>query len=197
MPSFGQWEETVLEHSFDYVDHISIHTYLGNYSHSASFLASTDVMDGFIDEVIVLADAVAAKRRSKKRLMLNVWYRTRNEVAPAVDRWPMAPPILEEIYTMEDALALRRHLHSLLNHADWVRVACLAQLVNVIAPIRTKTGGGAWRHTIFFPFSHMSRVGRGSILHAQVETEACYASYNNTDGRLVGLFQRLMCRISR
>ncbi|WP_246800323.1 alpha-L-arabinofuranosidase C-terminal domain-containing protein [Bradyrhizobium sp. ERR14] len=85
----------------------------------------------------------------------------------------------------------------MLNHADWVRVACLAQLVNVIAPIRTKTGGGAWRQTIFFPFAHMSRVGRGSILHAQVETEACYASYNNTDDRLVGLSQRLMCRISR
>ncbi|MBB4423678.1 alpha-L-arabinofuranosidase [Bradyrhizobium sp. CIR48] len=110
MPSFGQWEETVLKHSFDYVDYISIHTYLENYSHSASFLASTDVMDGFIDEVVVLADAVAAKRRSKKRLVLsfdewNVWYRTRNEVAPAVDRWSMAPPILEELYTMEDALA--------------------------------------------------------------------------------------------
>ncbi|MDA9463126.1 arabinosylfuranosidase ArfA [Bradyrhizobium sp. CCBAU 53415] len=189
MPSFGQWEETVLEHTFDYVDYISIHTYLENYSQdTASFLASTDLMDSFIEEVVVLADAVAAKRRSKKRLMLsfdewNVWYRTRNEVAPVVDRWPVAPPILEQSYTMEDALAFGGACISLLNHADRVRIACLAQLVNVIAPIMTKTGGGAWRQTIFFPFAHMSRFGRGMILRAQVETEAYYASYNNPDGR--------------
>ncbi|SCB55373.1 Alpha-L-arabinofuranosidase C-terminus [Bradyrhizobium shewense] len=75
---------------------------------------------------------------------------------------------------------------SLLNHANRVRVACLAQLVNVIAPITTKAGGGAWRQTIFFPFAHMSRFGRGRILHAQVETEAYYASYNNPDGRPAG-----------
>lgn len=157
MPSYGRWEDTVLDLSFDHVDYISLHTYLNNYRRdTASFLASADLMDRFIDEVVALADAVAAKRRSDKRLMLsfdewNVWYRTRRSRGDRVkEGWPVAPPILEEIYTMEDALAFGGACISLLNHADRVKVACLAQLVNAIAPIMTETGGGAWRQTIFF-----------------------------------------------
>ena len=176
MPSFGQWEDTVLEDTFDHVDYISLHTYLNNYRQdTASFLASPDLMDRFIEEVVSLADAVAAKRRSNKRVMLsfdewNIWYRTRRTRADRVrEGWPVAPPILEEIYTMEDALAFGGACISLLNHADRVRVACLAQLVNVIAPIMTETGGGAWRQTTFFPFAHMSRFGRGKVLRTQVE----------------------------
>ena len=170
MPSFGQWEDTVIEHTFDHADYISLHTYLNNYRQdTASFLASPDLMDSFIDEVVAIADAVAAKRRSTKRMMLsfdewNVWYRTRRKRADRVkEGWPVAPPILEEIYTMEDALAFGGACISLLNHADRVKTACLAQLVNVIAPIMTETGGPAWRQTIFFPFAHMSRFGRGKV----------------------------------
>ncbi len=189
MPSYGRWEDTVLDLSFDHVDYISLHTYLNNYRQdTASFLASADLMDRFIDEVVALADAVAAKRRSDKRLMLsfdewNVWYRTRRSRGDRVkEGWPVAPPILEEIYTMEDALAFGGACISLLNHADRVKVACLAQLVNAIAPIMTETGGGAWRQTIFFPFAHMSRFGRGSVLRAQVESESYDTSYYDPRG---------------
>ena len=114
---------------------------------TAAFLASPDLMDSFIEEVVAIADAVAARRRSNKRIMLsfdewNVWYRTRRTRADRVkEGWPVAPPILEEIYTMEDALAFGGACISLLNHADRVKCACLAQLVNVIAPIMTETGG--------------------------------------------------------
>ena len=88
----------------------------------------------------------------------NVWYRTRrNRAARVQPGWPVAPPILEEIYNMEDALAFGGVCISLLNHADRVKVACLAQLVNVIAPIMTETGGPAWRQTIFYPFMHFRR----------------------------------------
>ena len=145
-------------------------------------------MDSFIDEVVAIADAVAAKRRSPKRMMLsfdewNVWYRTRRKRADRVkEGWPVAPPILEEIYTMEDALAFGGACISLLNHADRVKTACLAQLVNVIAPIMTETGGPAWRQTIFFPFAHMSRFGRGKVLRAQVESETYDASYYDPRG---------------
>ena len=189
MPSYGRWEDTVLDLSFDHVDYISLHTYLNNYRRdTASFLASADLMDKFIDEVVALADAVAAKRRSDKRLMLsfdewNVWYRTRRSRGDRVkEGWPVAPPLLEEIYTMEDALAFGGACISLLNHADRVKVACLAQLVNAIAPIMTETGGGAWRQTIFFPFAHMSRFGRGSVLRAQVESESYDTSYYDPRG---------------
>ena len=179
----------MIEHTFDHAEYISLHTYLNNYREdTAAFLASPDLMDSFIDEVVAIADAVAAKRRSPKRMMLsfdewNVWYRTRRKRADRVkEGWPVAPPILEEIYTMEDALAFGGACISLLNHADRVKTACLAQLVNVIAPIMTETGGPAWRQTIFFPFAHMSRFGRGKVLRAQVESETYDSSYYDPRG---------------
>jgi alpha-N-arabinofuranosidase len=191
MPTFGAWEDTVLDHTFDHVDYVSLHTYLNNYRQdTASFLASPDLMDRFIEEVVALADAAAARRRSDKRMMLNfdewnVWYRTRRNRADRVrEGWPVAPPILEEIYTMEDALAFGGACISLLNHADRVRAACLAQLVNAIAPIMTETGGDAWRQTIFFPFAQMSRYGRGRVLRIQVESDTYESSYYDPRGPL-------------
>ena len=152
LPSFGFWDETVLKHAFDYVDHIAIHTYLNNWKDDAlAYLATPDFVDAFIEEVVAIADAAAAKRRSEKRIMLsfnewNVWYRTRRPYQIRMQPgWPIAPPILEEVYSVEDALVVGGFLISLLNHADRVRSACLAQLVNVIAPIMTETGGPAWR----------------------------------------------------
>ncbi|HWI78223.1 MAG TPA: alpha-N-arabinofuranosidase [Ramlibacter sp.] len=185
MSTFGAWEETVLRHTFEHVDYISLHTYLNDYANdSAAFLASSDLMDGFIDEVVAIADSVAASKQSRKRIMLsfdewNVWYRTRGnaEGARAKPGWPVAPPILEEIYTMRDALAFGGAAISLLNHADRVKVACLAQLVNAIAPIMTETGGPAWRQTIFHPFAQMSRFGRGRVLRAEIDSPSYEAVY--------------------
>jgi alpha-N-arabinofuranosidase len=189
MPTFGAWEDTVLEHTFDHVEWISLHTYLNNYAgDTAAFLACPDLMDSFIEEVVAIADAVAARRRSSKRIMLsfdewNVWYRTRRWRHERVkEGWPVAPPILEEVYTMEDALAFGGAVISLLNHADRVRCACLAQLVNVIAPIMTETGGPAWRQTIFYPFADMSRLGRGRVLRTRVESPTYDAIYLDPRG---------------
>jgi alpha-N-arabinofuranosidase len=90
----------------------------------------------------------------------NVWYRTRRSRKDRVkENWPVAPEILEEVYSMEDALTFGGACLSLLNHADRVKAACLAQLVNAIAPIMTETGGPAWRQTIFHPFAHFSNLG--------------------------------------
>jgi alpha-L-arabinofuranosidase len=145
-------------------------------------------MDSFIEEVVAIADAVAARRRSPKRMMLsfdewNVWYRTRRNRADRVkEGWPIAPPILEELYSVEDALAFGGLCISLLNHADRVRSACLAQLVNVIAPIMTETGGPAWRQTIFHPFAQMSRFGRGDVLRVNLECDTYSAAYYDPRG---------------
>ena len=189
MDTFGHWEDVVLEHCFDHVDYISLHTYLNDYAEDTpAFLASVDLMDSFIEEVVAIADAVAAKRRSSKRIMLsfdewNVWYRTRGRNKERTIRnWPIAPPILEEVYSMKDALAFGGACISLLNHADRVRVACLAQLVNVIAPIMTETGGPAWRQSIFFPFAHFSRHGRGAVLRTQIESPTYSATYFDPRG---------------
>ena len=189
MPTFGSWEDIVLEHVFDHVEFISLHTYINNYAgDTPAFLASPDLMDDFIDEVVAVADAVAARRRSGKRIMLsfdewNVWYRTRRtREARVKPGWPVAPPILEEIYTMEDALVFGGACIALLNHVDRVKVACLAQLVNVIAPIMTETGGPAWRQTIFHPFAQMSRLGRGRVLRAQIDSPTYAATYFDPRG---------------
>jgi alpha-N-arabinofuranosidase len=191
MPTFGTWEQTVLEHTFDHVEFISLHTYLNNYAgDTAAFLASSDLMDSFIDEVVAIADAVAAHRRSTKRLMLsfdewNVWYRTRrNRETRVLPNWPVAPHILEEIYTMEDALAFGGACISLLNHADRVKAACLAQLVNAIAPIMTEDGGPAWRQTIFFPFAQMSRYGRGRVLRIETDSPTYETRYFDPRGAI-------------
>jgi alpha-N-arabinofuranosidase len=189
MPTFGTWERTVLEHCFDHVEYVSLHTYLNNYADDLpAFLAAPDLMDDFIDEVVSIADQVAAARRSGKRIMLsfdewNVWYRTRRHPEQrTVPGWPVAPPILEEAYTMADALAFGGACISLLNHADRVKVACLAQLVNVIAPIMTEDGGPAWRQTIFYPFAQMSHFGRGQVLRAEIDSPNYDARYFDPRG---------------
>ncbi len=191
MPTYGRWEEAVLEHCFDHVQYISLHAYLNDYAlDAAAFFASPDLMDSFIDEVVAIADGVAAKRRSTKRIMLsfdewNVWYRTRGRNQErTIEDWPVAPPILEELYTMKDAIAFGGACIALLNHADRVRTACLAQLVNAIAPIMTETGGPAWRQTIFYPFAHFSRFGRGRVLRTQITSPAYAARYFDPRGAI-------------
>jgi alpha-L-arabinofuranosidase len=170
MTTFGAWEYEVLEQCFDEVDYISLHTYFTNpKSDTSHFLAALEPFEAFIKEVIAIADAVAAKRRSSKKILLsldewNVWYRARKGQHAHPVGWPQAPKLLEEVYDMQDALLVGGALISLLNHCDRVTAGCLAQLVNVIGPIMTETGGAAWRQTIFHPFALTARIARGKSL---------------------------------
>ncbi|MGM7679431.1 arabinosylfuranosidase ArfA [Microbacterium sp. A94] len=169
MPTFGSWERTVLEHTFDDVDFISCHSYYQEHSGDAQeFLASGVDMATFIEEVVAIADSVAATRKSDKRIMIsfdewNVWYLHREDGTQSGEElkdkgWPVAPRLLEDQYHALDAVVFGDLLITLLQHADRVRSASLAQLVNVIAPIMTEPGGPAWRQTTFFPFSITSRL---------------------------------------
>lgn len=167
MRTFGKWEAEALELAYDNVDYISLHQYYGNHSNDTpSFLAKSLEMEDFIYSVICVADYVKSFKRSKKTINLsfdewNVWYHSNG--AP-IERWSTAPNQLEDIYNFEDALVVACMLITLLRHADRVKIACLAQLVNVIAPIFTKTGGGAFRQTIFYPFEALSKHARGAAL---------------------------------
>ncbi|OME97419.1 alpha-N-arabinofuranosidase [Paenibacillus amylolyticus] len=169
MPSFPEWEATVLDHTYDHVEYLSLHQYYGNQEQDTpTFLARSLEMDRFIDTVKATCDYIKAKKRSKKTMYLsfdewNVWYHS-NENDSKMDPWQIAPPQLEDIYNHEDALLVGCMLISMLKHADRVKMACLAQLVNVIAPIMTDTSGGSWRQTIFYPFMHTSLFGRGTAL---------------------------------
>ena len=172
MPTFPQWEADVLEHTYEYVDYISLHQYFRNKDgDTRDFLAQTEKMDDFIRTVAAACDFIKAKQRSKKTLMLsfdewNVWYHSNSADDETMSRrpWGIAPRLLEDIYTFEDALVVGLILITLLKHSDRVTMACIAQLVNVIAPIMTEPDGPALRQTIYYPFMHASKFGRGIAL---------------------------------
>ena len=177
MPTFGEWERVVLSHCYDEVDYISCHAYYEDRGDRASFLASGVDMDHFIETVVATADHVKAVRGSTKTVDIsfdewNIWYNTRFEQVDkiaGVDNWPIAPRLLEDVYTVTDAVVFGSLLISLLKHADRVTSASLAQLVNVIAPIMTEPGGAAWRQTTFFPFAATSANARGEALRVTVD----------------------------
>ncbi|MDQ7879221.1 alpha-N-arabinofuranosidase [Microbacterium sp. QXD-8] len=179
MPTFGDWERVVLEHTYDDVDFISCHAYYEPKGDDyGSFLASGVNMDRFIEAVVATADHVKATRRSDKTINIsfdewNVWYQSRyNEVDKITDvaEWPVAPRLLEDSYSVLDAVVLGSLMISLIRHADRVTAASLAQLVNVIAPIMTEPGGPAWRQTTFHPFSLTSRLARDVALELKLDS---------------------------
>lgn len=177
MPTFGEWERIVLTHTYDDVDMISCHAYYQEHDGDIdSFLASAVDMDRFIDAVVATADHVGAVRGSDKKIDIsfdewNIWYMDRVEsVKPsAIDDWPVAPRLLEDVYSALDAVVFGSLMISLLAHADRVASASLAQLVNVIAPIMTEPGGPAWRQTTFFPFAITSRLAHGDAVRLQID----------------------------
>ena len=174
MPTFGEWERTVLRHTYDVVDYISLHSYYGNRSgDTGEYLACFCDMDRFIETVIDICDEIKTELNSDKTMFLsfdewNVWFHS-NEQDKALEKWTVAPPLLEDVYTFEDALVVGCLLITLLRHADRVKIACLAQLVNVIAPIMTEPRGRSWVQTIFYPFLHASLYGRGVSLRTSID----------------------------
>lgn len=184
MPTFGDWEATVLTECYDEVDYLSLHAYYGQARHDlASFLASAAHMDAYIDGVIATADHVRAKLRRRKRIQLsfdewNVWY---TDTFKGGD-WQFAPPLSEDDFNVADAVVVGNMFMSLLRHADRVPVACLAQLVNILGPIRTEPGGAVWQQTIFHPFALTAANARGQVLAPSVRSPRYdSAAYGDVD----------------
>lgn len=168
MKTFGEWETTALELAYDHVDYVSMHQYHSNSdNYLENFLAKGVETDAFIDSIISALDYVQGKRHSKKQINIsfdewNVWYHSHGA---EFEKWSKAPHILEDIYDYSDALVVATMINSILRHCDRVKIACLAQLVNVIAPIMTENGGKAWKQTIFYPFYYASKYARGYVLN--------------------------------
>ncbi|MEV0633945.1 alpha-N-arabinofuranosidase [Streptomyces sp. NPDC050619] len=191
MPTFAEWEATVLKETYDLVDYVSLHAYYEPHDGDVdSFLASAVDMESFIENVVATCDHIGARLKSKKKINLsfdewNVWYLSRWEEHAKTfeqDEWPEAPRLLEDNYSVMDAVVFGSLLIALLRHADRVTVACLAQLVNVIAPIMTEPGGPAWRQTTFFPFAQASKYGRGEVLDVRVDSPTYETrKYGETD----------------
>jgi alpha-N-arabinofuranosidase len=177
MPTYLEWDREVLEQCYDYVDGLSLHRYFDNTEttggDSAKFLAMNLTMDRQIAETVAVCDLVRGHKRSPKQLWLsfdewNVWYRERRGDATNGKRTE-APHLLEEIYNLEDALLVGGLLNTLIRNSDRVKLACLAQLINVIAPIMTNANG-LFRQTIYYPYSWALQFARGAALNVLVES---------------------------
>lgn len=179
MPTYPAWEAEVLDECYDNIDYISLHTYWDNWDNDyLNFLAKPLLLDRYIGTVGGIIDYVKAKKRSKHDVHIsfdewNVWYHSRKQDGSDADgkgnNWPKAPPILEDVYNFEDVLLVGCALNTFIRRADRVRVACIAQLVNVIAPIMTEDGGPAWKQTIYYPYYYASHYGRGDALNVAVD----------------------------
>lgn len=179
MPAYLVWDREVLEECYDQVDGLSLHAYYGNTqaltgNSTARYLAMNLDMDRQIAEAVAVCDYVQGMRRSSKRLWLsfdewNVWYRARNGAAVNGNR-AFAPKLLEEVYNLEDALLVGGFINTLLRNSDRVRVACLAQLVNVIAPLVTNATG-VLRQSTMYPYSWALKYARGRVLDLRIESD--------------------------
>ena len=201
MPTYPEWDRIVLEHTYDMADYISIHRYFENLGDDDDFLASFYDMDQFIKTSTATCDYVKALKRSKKTMMLsfdewNIWYQ-KNQTEHG---WEKAPRLLEDNYNLLDALAFGGMVITLLNHSDRVKIACLAQLINVIAPITTEPKKGSFVQTIYYPFKDMCRFGKGVSLQPVVRTEnkitksygevpaVVFSAVNNEEEKTVTIF---------
>lgn len=187
MPTFPEWEAIVLDHTYDLVDYVSLHVYYGNpEKDTMNFVAKSLEMEEFIKTVISTIDYVKAKKRSKKVVNIsfdewNVWYHAHLEGKDQkAEPWAQVRAIAEEDYVFEDAILVGCMLIALLKHCDRVKIACMAQLVNVIAPITTVKGGIAYRQVIYYPFMHAANYGHGVALLPKISSPK-YDSKDFTD----------------
>lgn len=189
--TYPEWDRVVLQHTYDYVDYLSMHryyTYPGNTYNLTDFLSSHTDFDAFIKTVVSAADYVKAYKRSKKRMKIsvdewNIWHTkpspnglpVHNDCNEA--RWSVGARRVENIYDLADALAFAGLACTLINNADRVKMGCLAQLVNVLAPIYTQVGGGMFCQTIYYPYQMAIRYAKGVALCTVVcgdKVESCY-----------------------
>lgn len=177
MPTYPDWERGVLEECYENVDYISLHKYFGNSSgDTLNYFGKIEETGRYIQAVGGVIDFVKAKKRAKNDVHIcfdewNVWYHNRDEDGERYANWdwPEAPALLEETYNFEDALFVGGLLNEFIRRSDRVKIACIAQLVNVIAPIRAEPGGPAWKQTIYYPYQFASLYGRGHALNVAVD----------------------------
>ena len=173
MPGFGDWDLTVLDYTYDFVDYISIHQYYSNSCSAPDYLARAADLDNYIKAIVSACDIVKAKRRSDKFINIsfdewNVWT---DGVLDNIPEWECAPHIAEMSYTLLDALVAGTMLITFQNNCDRVKIACLAQLVNAIAPIMAEKNGKAWVQTIFYPFMYAANFGLGEAMNIVVNCD--------------------------
>ena len=182
LPTYPDWDRIVLEHTYDQVNYLSMHRYYEYMPEGKKpledFLCSADDMNEFINAIRSTITFVKEKKRSSHRVYIsfdewNIWKENQLDVTPF---WRTAPPILEDVYTFRDTIVFAGMMNTLLNNCDVVKVACLAQLVNVIAPIMTVKGGTCYKQGIYYPFAFASANARGEALRSVVSCDKVQGS---------------------
>jgi alpha-N-arabinofuranosidase len=174
MATYPEWDRVTLEWCWDQVDYHSMHYYANNRDDdTASFLALSAEFETFVDTLTGVLRYVKAKRRSTHDVYLswdewNVWYKDHS----GNGNWTEAPHLSEEVYNLEDALVVAQWMNVFLRKADVLKIACIAQVVNVISPITT-TRDGLLKHTTYYPVMLFSRLASGAALDVAVKTP-CY-----------------------
>jgi len=172
LPTFPEWDKTVLMHTYEQVDYLSLHKYIDKEDKdTASYLAMPLDMDEQIKDIIATCDYVKAKKRSNKKMYLSFdeWNIHRSPDV-GYEPWKTGSPLDWCRFTMEDALVFGSMLLSLMRYADRIKIACQSLLVNTIPLILTEKGGKAWRNAIFYPLLHASLYGRGEVLINVIDT---------------------------
>lgn len=173
MPTYPEWDRVALELCYDYVDYHSMHFYANNHDNdTASYLAYAVELEDFVDTLSSVVRYAKAQRRSKRDVYLswdewNVWYKAHN-LRDTHGEWTEAPHLIEEVYNLEDALVVAQWLSVFLRKSDVIKIACLAQIVNVIAPILTTTDS-LLKQSIYYPFRAFSKLAAGAALDVHVK----------------------------
>jgi alpha-N-arabinofuranosidase len=183
MPTCPEWDLTVMEETYDVADYIALHQYYGGQEKGTkAFLAQTLDMEEYIKTFRAAAQIVKKKKHSAKDMKFSVdewgiWAVPSQNVKQEVSErpWQIAPPISEQIYTLEDALLFAGMQMVMLRNADAVKIACQSLLTNVSACIMTEPGGGLWFQTIYYPFYYFANYARGTVLACEVscDTYSC------------------------
>lgn len=176
MDTFPEFDAAALDEAYEFVDYLSVHQYIGNHDNDTpAYMAVPTTTERYLRSAASACAFIQAKKRGEKKILLsfdefNVWHSIREE-ARFRNRWQTAPKLLEDEYTLEDALALGGMLLAVLRCADIVGIACMSELVNCIAHIRTSDAGGAWVLPPYYTYLHYSRYGRGMSLGTVVQSE--------------------------
>lgn len=196
LPTYLEWDRTMLMDLYDHVDYLSTHNYTMNSGQGTTdFLASYKQLDDHIKNSARVIEYVKAKNHHTKDMKIcldewNVW-NFQDIVLDSLDdlqglttfvmtsagKWEVAPPILQEKYSLLDAVVVGGLGITLLNNVDVVEIACLAQLINVIAPITTIKDGGIFKQAIYHPYHMLSKYGNGTTMKSVVDAPLYQSAY--------------------
>jgi alpha-N-arabinofuranosidase len=172
MPTYPAWDRTILEHCYDHIDVLSMHYYAMNgVNDTPSFLALAIDFEAYIETLASTIRYVKALKRSKKTVKLswdewNVWYKARLD-SDMDGSWTERPHLIEEVYNLEDALVISQWMNVFLRKCDVLEMACMAQMVNVIAPILTNTNQMLLQ-SIYYAFKQHATRAKGVSLDSFV-----------------------------